>query len=176
MVRQENKTGMLFIPVALYTILFILAVKIRPFVLHDRNASCILLVAAYCVLGCIGIYIFREYFRKGIAEWKEHGMKSMLWLIGGYITDILFTSLLYYPQYALYPDYEGLNNNNIAAAAKRVSAPLFIAAAGIFGPVTEEIVFRFILRRIEKLFECFSSKLLSLVSPHRFAFSYKCRN
>ena len=145
MIRQENKTGKLSIAVVVYAILFISVVKLRPLILYDRNISIALLISAYCVFGFIGIYLFRDDLRKGISEWKEHGMKNLFWLIGGFIADVVLENLSYYPQYAIYPDYEGINDNNIAIAAKLVSVPLFIVAAGIFGPITEEFVFRFII-------------------------------
>lgn len=149
MVRQENKTSIFFIPVAVYAMLFFAFVKIRPLVFHDRNISCALLITAYCVLGCTGIYLFRDYFRKGISEWKEHGVKSLLWLIGGYIADLVLENLSCYPQFALYPDYEGINDSSVSAAAELMPFPLFVAAAGVLGPVVEEIIFRFIL--VDKL-------------------------
>lgn len=145
MVKQEKKNDIPVLPIAIFSLLFIIMVVVRTFIIHDRNISTIFQITGYCVLGCTGIYIFRDDLRKGISEWKEHGLKNLFWLLGGYIADVILVNLSYYPQYALYPDYEGLNDNNIAIAAKLVSVPVFIAAAGILGPITEEFIFRFIL-------------------------------
>ena len=149
MVIQENRAAKAVIPAVLYAVIFISVVKLRPLILHDLNVSLAVLIGAYCLLGGAGIYLFRENFRKGISEWKEHFTKSLLWLIGGYIAGIILETMAYYPRYLLYPDYEGMNDSNISIAAKLLPVPLFIVAAGILGPIAEETFFRFIL--VDKL-------------------------
>ncbi len=149
MVKNKSKASIKTIYVTAYMIMFIFVVKIRLLVFHNRYYSLMCLMIAYCILGFIGIYLFREEIRKGITEWKEHFTNGIIWSIGAYITDMILSSLAYYPSMALYPNYDGMNDISISSAAKMVSVPLFVTAAGILGPITEELIFRFIL--VDKL-------------------------
>ena len=144
MVKNKSKASIKTIYVTAYMIMFIFAVKIRLLFFHNRYYSLMCLIIAYFILGFIGIYLFREEIRKGVAEWKEHFTNGIIWSIGAYITDMILSSLANYPSMALYPNYDGMNDISISSAAKLVSVPLFVTAAGILGPITEELIFRFI--------------------------------
>lgn len=151
---------------AAFVAAFLGVARLRPLVMHDAKTSVITLCISYCLLGCVGVYLFRDRLRDGLIEWKSHPVKSLLWLVGGYIADTVLVTLAYLPQIALFPAYEGMNDSSVAAAMQFIPAPLFIIALGILGPVTEEVVFRFIL--VDRLKEKVPVALCVIVSSALF--------
>ena len=159
---QTNVPAMLTVFCAVY----IAMVKLRPLVMPNVSISVVSLCIAYCLLGAAGIYLFRSRYIEGLKQWKEHTLRSILWFVGGYIADVILVSLSLLPQMTLYPDYDGMNDNSITAAAKYLPAFLMILALGILGPVTEETFFRFIL--VDKLKAKVPAVLCVLISSVLF--------
>lgn len=143
-VKENSKNRSSALMVA-FAAAYLLAVKVVTKLIPGRGASVMFISISYIVLGTAGLYIFREDFKKGLEAWREHTLKSALWLIGGFLANSLLMSLAYLPSMMLYPDYEGINDNNIYVAMQLMPAPLFVLAAGVMGPLAEEAFFRFIL-------------------------------
>lgn len=96
------------------------------------------------VLGITGLIAFRGMMKEGINHWKIHTAKNLLWLLGAFAADIILSNLSALPLTMLYPDYVSINDNSVAEAATILPVSILFPAFGIFGPVTEEFIFRII--------------------------------
>ena len=99
-------------------------------------------LASYVVLGLWGIWTFRRELAEGLKLWRDHFLKSMLWLVGGYGLDMVLMTVFSMPLAYGFPDYEGLNENNVASLVGKYPGVILLLTLGILGPVTEETIFR----------------------------------
>ena len=131
-------------------------------------------VILYIILGIAGIAISKEELKEANASWKAHPVRNILLVIGGYFAMILIDNIAVIPFALLFPDGGGINDSNIAAASQEINPVLFIAALGVFGPITEETVFRTILTKRAGEFipkaaaVIISSVLFGMIHMHAF--------
>ena len=91
----------------------------------------------YVLMGIAGLVLSREDLKEAGRSWKAHPFKNLLLIAGGYILVQIIDNLL-----------------------------IFIIAAGILGPVTEETVFRNIL--VSKAGSIFPKVLMVILSSIAF--------
>lgn len=96
----------------------------------------------YIILGAVFLMAFRTLIRDGIDQWRQYAVKNLLWLIGAFAADMVLSNLTSFPLAIFYPDYVSVNDNSVMEAAALLPAPLLLISFGIFGPVTEEFIFR----------------------------------
>lgn len=104
-------------------------------------------IFVYIVLGIAGLIISKEELKEAGALWKKHPVRNALFLLGGLILKIVIDNIAAIPYALLFPDYTSMNNSNLESALKTLNPVLIVAALGIFGPITEETVFRTILTK-----------------------------
>ncbi|MBO4636556.1 MAG: CPBP family intramembrane metalloprotease [Clostridiales bacterium] len=127
---------------ALFLIAYVILIRILPGILHMPNYQ----PAMYVILGIAGMILSWDELKIAGTSWKEHPVRNILIIAGGYIITVIIDNLAIIPYGLLYADQAGsMNENNIQAALTAVSPILFIAGTSIFGPVVEETVFRNIL-------------------------------
>ena len=99
-------------------------------------------MTSYAVLGIWGIWTFRRELAEGLKLWRDHFLKSMLWLVGGYVLDIVLMTVFSMPLAYGFPDYEGLNERSVASLVGHYPGVILLLTLGILGPITEETIFR----------------------------------
>ena len=154
---------------AVYLLWIVLFHKLFPlFPNYNENIYNFVHLLGYFVLGTASIFFFRELFRKGINEWKEHTMNSFKWLIGGLIAETVLKVLAVIPVYVIFPDYESVNQGNVEELINKIPVLIGFLIIGIFGPVAEETIFRFIA--VERGKEKLPVALCIIVSSLLFMF------
>ena len=142
---KRNVRVELVIFAALYIVVHIIFSKLLRRTLNFPSlASAWIQLASYMVLGVAGIYLFKDDLKKGMNEWRTHFWKSILWLVGGYITHIILANLSALPLMLLAPEYESINDNNVAAIVGIIPSVIIILSLGMMGPIVEELIFRVI--------------------------------
>lgn len=141
-VYEKNSTVVIFGFCGIYTVV----VLILPRLSYFRHTPLSLWIQAinYMVLGIIGLITFRGMIKEGVNHWKVHTAKNFLWLMGAFVADIILSNLSALPLTMLYPNYVSINDNSVAEAAAILPVPILFLAFGIFGPITEEFIFRII--------------------------------
>ena len=107
-----------------------------------ENLRTIITVPFYIIAGLAGLYIFRKDFLDGLKQWKEHPKKNIAVFIGLIILNPILGAVADIPAYILWPDATTINSSNIEKMAATTNPILVILAAGILGPIVEEIIFR----------------------------------
>ncbi|MCR5458285.1 MAG: CPBP family intramembrane metalloprotease [Acetatifactor sp.] len=126
-----------------YVIMHVLFSKVLSHLLKVPSAvGATMQLTSYAVLGLWGIWTFRRELAEGLKLWRDHFLKSMLWLVGGYVLDMVLMTVFSMPLAYGFPDYEGLNENSVAGLVGKYPGVILLLALGILGPVTEETIFR----------------------------------
>ena len=148
---------------AVYLGLYVLLILIMPKILNNATYQLIM----YVLMGIAGLVLSREDLKEAGRSWKAHPFKNLLLIAGGYILVQIIDNLLIIPYALIFAEQgAGLNESNIAYAMQNVNPVLFIIAAGILGPVTEETVFRNIL--VSKAGSIFPKVLMVILSSIAF--------
>ena len=126
-----------------YLLVFVFYTKI---ILRLRDMpmqfSVMLQLIAYLVLGGLGMYLYRDELKAGLALWEAHTGKTLCLLLAAFMLDMVLSNLAAVPGSLLYPNYEAMNEHSVAELVGRFPALLLIVSLGIMGPVTEEVIFR----------------------------------
>lgn len=56
---------------------------LTPF--YNRTVSGFIKLCSYCLLGILGIVLFRDLYAAGLREWKAHPLKNLGLLIGCFL-------------------------------------------------------------------------------------------
>jgi membrane protease YdiL (CAAX protease family) len=148
---------------AIYLGLYVLLILIMPKILNNATYQ----LTMYILMGIAGLVLSMEDLKEAGRSWKAHPFKNLLIIAGAYILIQILDNLLVMPYALIFAEQAvSLNENNIAAAAQVVNPVLFIIAAGILGPVTEETVFRNIL--VSKAGSIFPKVLMVILSSIAF--------
>ena len=126
----------------LFLIVYVVTIYTVPKLIHAQ----IFQIVMYIILGFVGLAISVPELKEAGRSWKEHPFKNLLWIAGAYILTQVTDNLLIIPYGLLYADRVAtMNESNIASVAQIVTPVIFVLATGVFGPIVEETVFRFIL-------------------------------
>ena len=126
-----------------YVIMHVLFSRVRSHLTGiPSEVAAIMQLTSYAVLGLWGIWTFRRELAEGLKLWREHFLKSVLWLVGGYVLDMVLMTVFSIPLAYGFPDYEGLNENNVASLVGKYPGVILLLVLGILGPITEETIFR----------------------------------
>lgn len=136
-----------------------LYVTIKPWVLFP----------AYIIMGITGIVLCRDTFAEGIRQWNAHPVKNVLFLAGCGIGNLILPTLASIPEALLYPDYESVNEVNVAGVTEGTPYLLSILVLAVLGPVCEEVVFRILLVDKAKRLSGIPTAVLIIVSSVIFA-------
>lgn len=170
MTQTAEKKSRITIPVLISAIGFIIMkILIKSGIAGDHMSSNSYLwfqTILYILLGGFAIYAFHDDFKEGIGEWKAHPVKSLLWVLGTFVSYYIVEILASLPIYLLYPDYESINDNSTVLAAEALPMVAGVLALGIMGPVTEEAFFRFF--GVKKLSGIIPAWLCILISSVAF--------
>jgi len=101
----------------------------------------------YLITGVIAIIFFWGDIKEGFGEWRKHPIKSVLFLAGLFVANIIASNLASIPGNLIYGDAETMNDANIQGTMNLVHPALIIIVMGILGPMVEETVFRIIMIR-----------------------------
>ena len=122
-----------------------------------ENLRTFITLPFYIVVGLVGLYVFRKDFLDGLKEWKNHFWKNTGVFIGLMILNPILGAVADIPAYIMWPNATGMNETNVQNMIATTSPVLIILAAGILGPIVEEIIFRILF--IKKA----SSKINSMI-------------
>ena len=126
-----------------YVLMHVLYTKVLSHLIKlPATVSAAMQMTSYIVLGIWGVWTFRRELAEGLKLWREHFLKSVLWLVGGYVLDMVLMTVFSIPLAYGFPDYEGLNENNVASLVGKYPGVVLLLVLGILGPITEETVFR----------------------------------
>lgn len=158
-------------------VFFLLSYVLFNFVLIRFVHNVYYQFVVYIVLAIASLVISRNSINEGLSMWKAHPIRNILIVLGGIALMLLLDNIAIIPYALLYANEAGnLNDNNIAVASQAVSPILFIVVTGIFGPLTEETVFREILTRKasgivpKAVAVILSSLLFGIIHMHAFTF------
>ena len=145
MEKHQKKLGIFAIYALLYLLVHVLLAKGLGRSLGIARMPLVTIqLVSYVILGIWGIWLFREDFKTGFALWEKRFWKSLLWLVGGLVADYVLMTLFSMPLYLLNPEYELINENNVASLIGVVPGVLLLVICGILGPITEETIYRLI--------------------------------
>ena len=134
-----------------YLIVYVIFVKVVMKALRPPMAvSVTVQIGLYVILGLLGFRLFQGELAEGLRAWRESTWKSFLWLVGGYVANIALMTVFSMPLALLYPEYESLNENNVAYLIGKYPGALLLISLGILGPMTEEAIFRLLPWRLCK--------------------------
>lgn len=126
-----------------YVLMHVLYTKVLSHLIKlPATVSAAMQMTSYAVLGIWGIWTFRRELAEGLKLWRDHFLKSMLWLVGGYVLDVVLMTVFSMPLAYGFPDYEGLNEGSVASLVGHYPGVILLLALGILGPITEETIFR----------------------------------
>ena len=168
-IKPDKKSVNVLVYAAAYVSVIIIFHRLYRFSSgYNERISAWIQLFSYCVFGVTGIILFKDLLKRGIREWKEHPMKNVLWIAGGYIAGKLLDIILYIPGMILFPDHYSINQNNVEILLQYMPAAFALIVIGVFGPCTEETIFRWIL--VEKGREKLPVVLCVIVSSLLFMF------
>jgi len=170
-ISEKNK-------VILFIVLYVLFMAVGKIILNplppDSLVRAYVKLPLYLFLGIFGIILFRNDFKDGFIQWKEHPVKNALFVVGLFIANVVLCNIASIPGQLIYGDAVSMNDTNIEGIIGSVSPVLIILTMGIFGPIAEELVFRNILitkassRVNTVLCILLSSVLFMLIHIHAF--------
>jgi membrane protease YdiL (CAAX protease family) len=102
---------------------------------------------AYIILGILSLIFFRIDWKEGLAQWKGHPIKNILFVIGLTIANIVMANVASIPGQLIYGDAETINDSNINGMISMFNPLLILLVVGILGPIMEETVFRVVMIR-----------------------------
>ncbi|MGT2756639.1 CPBP family intramembrane glutamic endopeptidase [Streptococcus ovuberis] len=107
-------------------------------------------VFAYLLLAGLGLLTFREEWRRGLKVLKRQKEKIVFWLLSGFVANFVFQILFgIVSQFLLamigQADYVLQNEEHVAHLLTSVPLPLVLLAAGISGPLVEELAYRVVI-------------------------------
>lgn len=165
------------LPLIFFAAAYVFLILLFPHLYHltpvyNQTVSGFIALCSYCVLGTLGIMLFRDLYAAGLREWKAHPLKNLGLLIGCFLA-VKISDIVVVP-FTMAMGYESMNQDNVALTINLFPALLTVLSLGILGPVTEETIFRFtmIVKGKEKfpVWLCIivSSVLFMLLHTHAF--------
>ena len=140
--KEERKKCVSFIFLAIYVLVFVLLRNII-----EKNVYLYFQFISYFALAVAGVFFFRDYYRESIDKWRNKPVKCIIWLIAAFLADLILTNVSIIFLYLYNPDYNSINQSNVANVMEVFPRCISIIILGICGPVVEEYIYRLILIR-----------------------------
>lgn len=166
------------LPLIFFAAAYVFLILLFPHLYHltpfyNRTVSGFIKLGSYCLLGILGIVLFRDLYAAGLREWKAHPLKNLGLLIGCFLA-VQISDMIVVP-FAMAMGYESMNQTNVEVVLNAFPALLTILGMGVLGPVTEETIFRFtmVVRGKEKfpVWLCIIVSSVAFMLLHTHAFT-----